>query len=232
MAFKNRAEVTFENFGRFESQMKKLAENVGVESVGAVFPFYGKGGEDLAISPELREKYGKNFAFPEEIEKLDSLNRNVMRNTEQLRRVNSFVDNLRQVMRFTPSLWPVNGGGFVTSHFGPRRSPFTGMPSFHSGIDIAWWPGSQIKTTAAGEVKFVGYEGAYGLTVRIKHKYGFSTRYAHLQSVNVSAGQNVEKGQSIGGMGNTGRATGYHLHYEVILGNTVIDPQPYLTSRY
>lgn len=232
MAFKLRADSTFKNFTRFESEMKKLAVNVGVNKVKSIFPFYGKGGVDYSITPEMKKKWGKDFAYPDEIKELDGLNRNVIKSTEQLKRVNSFIDNLKQVMKYTPSLWPVSGGGFITSEFGYRASPFTGLSTLHSGIDIAWWPGSPIMATAAGIVKSVGYQGGYGLCIHISHKYGFSTRYAHLQNTKVSVGDNVSKGQIVGTMGNSGRATGYHLHYEVILGNTPINPQPYLTSKF
>ncbi len=231
-AFRTRSNYTLKNFSRFEQQIERLASSVGVENVKAVFPFYGQGGLDYTVTPEMQKKYGKDFSLPDEIKELDNLNRNVARSTEQLKRVNSFIDNLKQVMNYTPSLWPVAGGGFITSPFGSRPSPFTGIPMMHTGIDIAWWPGSPIKSTAAGTVTYAGFMGGYGLAVRISHKYGFSTLYAHMQNARVNVGDTVQKGQIIGSVGNTGLVTGYHLHYEVILGDTQINPEPYLTSKF
>jgi len=231
-AFKERSSLTLNNFTIFEQQIERLASSVGVGNVQAVFPFYGQGGLDNTVTPEMQEKYGKDFSLPDEISELDNLNRNVARSTEQLKRVNSFIDNLKQVMEYTPSLWPVAGGGFRTSSFGSRPSPFTGIPMMHTGIDIAWWPGSPVRCTAAGTVTYAGFMGGYGLAVRVSHKYGFSSLYAHMQNARVSVGDTVQKGQIIGSVGNTGLATGYHLHYEVILGDTQIDPEPYLTSKF
>ena len=131
----------------------------------------------------------------------------------------------------TPSIWPVSGGGYITSPFGRRRSPFTGMWQHHTGVDIAYWPGTLILATANGVVSATGYMGGYGLCVLVKHKYGFQTRYAHLSSIRVSPGQRVKQSQVVGTMGSTGLSTGYHLHYEVILGNTHLDPTPYLLNK-
>jgi len=232
MAFKKRTNFTTRNFVRFEKQIKHLAASIGVDKKTFILPHYSRGGVDYSVNSEMRKKYGKNFSFPEEIKELDRLNNNVMRSTDQLTRINSFMDNLKQVMNYTPSLWPVAGGGFITSRYGYRASPFTGVSSLHTGVDIAWWPGSNIKSTAAGVVRSVGFMGGYGLCVVITHRYGFTTRYAHMQAARVSVGSTVRKGQIIGTMGNTGRTTGYHLHYEVILGNSPIDPHPYLASKF
>ena len=231
-AFRERSNLTLNNFNLFEQQIERLASSVGVGNVKTVFPFYGQGGPDNTITPEMQRKYGKEFSLPDEIRELDNLNRNVARSTEQLKRVNSFIDNLKQVMEYTPSLWPVAGGGFITSSFGSRPSPFTGIPMMHTGVDIAWWPGSPVRASAAGTVTYAGFMGGYGLAVRISHKYGFSSLYAHMQNTRMSVGDTVQKGQVIGSVGNTGLATGYHLHYEVILGDTQINPEPYLTSKF
>jgi murein DD-endopeptidase MepM/ murein hydrolase activator NlpD len=231
-AFRDRSTLTINNFTLLEQQFERLASSVGVGNVKTVFPFYGQGGLDYTVTPEMQRKYGKDFSLPEEIRELDNLNRNVARSTEQLKRVNSFIDNLKQVMEYTPSLWPVAGGGFITSSFGSRPSPFTGIPTMHTGVDIAWWPGSPVRCTASGTVTYAGFMGGYGLAVRISHKYGFSSLYGHMQNARVSVGDTVQKGQVIGSIGNTGLATGYHLHYEVILGDAQINPEPYLTSKF
>jgi len=124
MAFKKRTNFTTRNFVRFEKQIKHLAASIGVDKKTFILPHYSRGGVDYSVNSEMRKKYGKNFSFPEEIKELDRLNNNVMRSTDQLTRINSFMDNLKQVMNYTPSLWPVAGGGFITSRYGYRASPY------------------------------------------------------------------------------------------------------------
>lgn len=114
--------------------------------------------------------------------------------------------------------WPIqNGVGRITSHFGNRRSPFTGRPQFHTGIDIAAGSGTPIYAADSGRVVLASYSGGYGNLIIIDHGNGYATFYAHLQSgsMRVRVGDAVSKGQHIAGMGATGQATGVHLHYEI-----------------
>ncbi|MFQ3620622.1 MAG: M23 family metallopeptidase [Spirochaetales bacterium] len=129
-----------------------------------------------------------------------------------------------------PTLWPVRGvRGRITQRFGPAIHPFTGQWYLHKGIDIAFGYNVPIVATARGKVVSIDYEPlGFGNYIIIRHKYGFYTRYAHLQRVLVSKGQDVAQGQVIGTMGNTGLSTGPHLHYEVRIGAEVVDPEKYL----
>lgn len=232
VAFKERATLTIQTFSQADQQIERLWNVVGQDDKKVPFPIYGKGGIDYTINAEMQKKYGKNFSFPEEVKELDTLNQKVLQTTDRLKRINTHFDNLKKVLRFTPSIWPIQGGGgFITSRFGPRPSPFTGLSDMHTGVDIAWWPGTPVRATADGEITGAGMMGGYGLCVTIKHKYGFLSRYAHLQSIKVGLSQDVQRGDQIGTMGNTGNTTGYHLHYEVILGTTPVNPEPYLASR-
>ena len=113
-----------------------------------------------------------------------------------------------------------------------RRSPFTGKLAMHQGVDIAWWPGAPIRATADGVVVFAGMKGGYGRTVQIQHEYGFQTLYAHLSSIAVYEGKKVKKGDIIGFLGRTGRATGFHLHYEVRIGTKAVDPMIFMTTEF
>ena len=131
----------------------------------------------------------------------------------------------------TPIGWPVRLGR-VSSSFGPRRSPFDGLSTdFHRGIDIAASLGTPIYAPAKGVVVFVGKQNGYGNVVFIKHRAGISTRYAHMQRYIVTKNQRVKRGDIIGYVGNTGRSTGPHLHYEVRLGGVSVNPMKYLTRR-
>ncbi len=233
LAFKERTHFTFKKFSLFKKEIKKLAGIMGIKNPNTVFPIYAKGGIDYSIDPEMQKKFGKNFSFPNEVKELDNLNKNVMKSTESLKRVNSFIKNMKKVLEYTPSLWPVQSGrGLVTSPFGYRRSPFTGTKELHPGYDVAWWPGSPIQATASGTIVYSSYMGGYGLCIMIRHKYGFTSLYGHLQNTFVKLGQHVKKGQRIGLMGNSGRSTGYHIHYEIRLGTTPINPHPYMIPRF
>lgn len=130
-------------------------------------------------------------------------------------------------LRSIPTIIPADGR--LNSQFGNRKDPFTRRTSFHSGIDIAAPINTPIFAAADGEVIHASRNGSYGLTVIIDHKNSYETLYAHLNQVDVEVGQHVTKGETIGGMGTTGRSTGVHLHYEIRRNGEHIDPFMYMT---
>jgi murein DD-endopeptidase MepM/ murein hydrolase activator NlpD len=117
-----------------------------------------------------------------------------------------------------------------SSNFGNRKDPFTGRQAFHSGVDFAAPSGHPVRATGAGEVVFAGRKGGYGLMVEIEHGLGWTTRYAHLSSLNVEEGEKVESGTLIGQVGSTGRSTGPHLHYETRLNDRPVNPERFLRA--
>jgi murein DD-endopeptidase MepM/ murein hydrolase activator NlpD len=125
-----------------------------------------------------------------------------------------------------PNLWPVEGQ--VTGSFGERIDPFNGEGAFHSGVDIASSYGTPVVAPADGVVMMTETLGGYGKTVMIDHGNGISTRYAHLSGYAVTADQHVHRGDVIGYVGESGRSTGPHLHYEVRINNTPVNPYKYL----
>lgn len=128
----------------------------------------------------------------------------------------------------TPSIWPTQG--FLTSGFGWRRSPFSGGGRMHKGLDISNRVGTPVWAPARGTVTFVGADGGYGTCVMIDHGNNIVTRYAHLQKALVREGQYVQRGDVIAALGNTGRSTGPHLHYEVIVGGIPVNPMRYILN--
>lgn len=127
----------------------------------------------------------------------------------------------------TPSIWPSKG--VITSPYGGRVDPVYGSGAFHEGIDIADDYGTSIVATAAGIVTFAGYtDGGYGNLVEIDHGNGFVTRYGHNSAVVVTPGMSVTQGQMIAVMGSTGKSTGPHVHYEVRVNGTPVDPMVFL----
>ncbi|HEY8574461.1 M23 family metallopeptidase [Phenylobacterium sp.] len=117
-----------------------------------------------------------------------------------------------------------------TSGFGVRYDPFTRRPAYHSGLDFAGGTMTPVYSTAPGVVSFTGVRSGYGNTVEVDHGRGFKTRYAHLHSIGVRAGQRVAVGQRLGGMGSTGRSTGTHLHYEVWVNGRAQNPDRFVRA--
>ena len=118
----------------------------------------------------------------------------------------------------------------LSSGFGTRADPFLGTLAFHSGLDLVAGSGTAARATAAGTVVSAGWNGNYGLMVELQHDHGYTTRYAHLSSVEVSPGQTVNTGDIIGRTGSTGRSTGPHLHYETRLNDVALDPRKFLKA--
>ena len=121
--------------------------------------------------------------------------------------------------------------GWLSSAFGNRTDPFTGQPDFHPGIDISADKGTPIYATADGRVGSAAYSGAYGNLVVIDHGFGISTRYGHMSKFGVKAGDRVQRGDVIGYIGQTGRANGPHVHYEVWLNGRMLNPLRLLTTQ-
>ena len=127
-----------------------------------------------------------------------------------------------------PSLWPVVGE--ITGHFGERLDPFSGEGAFHAGIDIASHYGDEVRATADGVVVGMDRRAGYGRLVIIDHGFGVSTWYGHLSAFNTQVGTHVKRGDIVGYEGASGRSTGPHLHYEVRLYNTPVNPWRYLRA--
>jgi murein DD-endopeptidase MepM/ murein hydrolase activator NlpD len=125
-----------------------------------------------------------------------------------------------------PNLWPVEGQ--ITGSFGERIDPFNGEGAFHSGVDISSYVGSPVMAPADGLVTFADFMGGYGRAVIVDHGHGISTRYGHLSSFAVTAGQHIQRGDTIGYVGLSGRSTGPHLHYEVRINDVPVNPYKYL----
>lgn len=140
-----------------------------------------------------------------------------------------FMNESTQKLASIPSIIPAQG--FITSRFGYRTSPFTGSKQLHKGLDVAAPIGTKIIAPADGKVVFAQRDGAYGLCVEIDHGNGIITRYAHMSKFNVKRGDKIKRGELIGLVGNTGRSTGAHLHYEVIVNGVHTNPMAYIIEK-
>jgi len=137
-----------------------------------------------------------------------------------------YFEDKRSLYASTPSIWPVRG--WVTSHFGNRTSPFSGILKFHEGLDIAGQTGTPIVAPADGVVIKAGFGTGYGNMVEISHGYGIKTLFAHNSRLNVKIGERIKRGDVIAYLGDTGSSTGPHLHYEVRLNGLPVNPVRYL----
>ncbi len=200
----------------FEERTSRLALVTGMETepLGAVLPPVGRtaigsGGpyDRRADSPEVLRLQGDWI-----LQQLDNVERRIATQDEQL--------------ASTPTIAPVRG--LVTDSFGTRKDPFTGRLASHSGLDISARRGTPVEAPAAGVVVFTGRNGGLGKTVRISHGFGFTTVYGHLDAISVEPGQEIERGHVIGKLGNTGRSTGPHLHYEVHVDGRPVNPLYYI----
>jgi murein DD-endopeptidase MepM/ murein hydrolase activator NlpD len=141
--------------------------------------------------------------------------------------VKSRVQNQQALVRATPKDWPIIG--WLSSTWGMRRDPFTGKDDFHPGLDISANHGTPIKATADGMIESAGYHGNYGNAIVISHGFGIGTRFGHMSQFAVRPGEKVKRGQVIGYVGATGRATSSHLHYEILINGQPINPLRLLT---
>ena len=159
-------------------------------------------------------------------EKLDKLSAEATRQEQSLQELQAYFQDQRFLLASVPSVWPTRG--WVTSDFGPRLDPYTSERVMHAGMDIAGPHGKEVISPSDGTVVFAGLEGGYGNVLVIDHGYGIKTRYGHLASVKVKAGEKVKRGQPIANLGNTGRSTGPHLHYEVRVNGIAQNPRKFI----
>jgi murein DD-endopeptidase MepM/ murein hydrolase activator NlpD len=138
-------------------------------------------------------------------------------------------EGVQDILQALPLAAPA-GNYYVSSKYGRRRDPITKRWAFHAGVDMAGPPRTAIRATAPGVVTFVGTRGPFGRTVEVQHGYGIKTRYAHLRQILVHNGEEVSFRQKIGVMGSTGRSTGTHLHYAILLNGSPLDPAEFLKA--
>jgi len=159
-------------------------------------------------------------------QELSKMKGDASRQETSLQTLIEYFEDKRSLYASTPSIWPVRG--WVTSPFGMRTSPFSGIPSFHEGLDIAAQTGTPVIAPADGLVIKAGFSPGYGNMVVISHGYGIKTVYGHNSRLNVKEGQQVKRGDVISFIGDTGSSTGPHLHYEVRQNGLPVNPMKYL----
>jgi murein DD-endopeptidase MepM/ murein hydrolase activator NlpD len=179
--------------------------------------------------PEEPVSTGSNVAVPEVVEAMQNLDSQLDDREAQLGVLESVIANQILKERVYPQGRPVNSG-WISSYFGKRTDPFTGKPANHTGIDFAGKAGADVVAVADGVVTWSSKRYGYGLLVEINHGNGYATRYAHNSENLVAVGDEVKKGQTVALMGDTGRATGPNLHFEVVQNGRRVNPVNFIRA--
>jgi len=172
--------------------------------------------------PEIDE----NDSFAQLQTRIDHMRRDIDLRRESQEEIQGFLNDQRSMVGAEPAGWPVKG--WLTSNFGMRKSPFSGKRKMHEGYDIAARTGTPIIVTADGVVSKAETVPGYGKLVVIEHGYGYRTYYGHNSKIHVRAGQRVTRGQKIASVGNTGRSTGAHVHYEIRRNGVPVNPKKFM----
>ncbi len=163
---------------------------------------------------------------PSALEEIDRLAETVNEEGQDLRALEWLMGRAGKALALMPSRWPVRGA--VNSDFGNRLSPWTRTAEFHGGLDIAADRGTPVHAPAPGTVIFASAQSEFGLTVILEHGHEIRTLYGHLSKALVTAGQKVERGHVLGLTGNTGKSSGPHLHYEILVKGQSVNPRAYI----
>ena len=213
----------------FEASLVKTLGTLGIDN--PLSDSAKKPGSDFSSSSY--KKSTQEETIIRELEDLKSLSAFLKESVESFDEITELLVAQGELLVELPTLWPLkNVRGRITNYFGPAIHPFTKQWYLHKGIDLAYQQGTPIVSTANGKVVEKGYEpNGFGNYLLLRHKYGFFTKYAHMDKVYVKEGETVNQGQVIGTMGNTGLSTASHLHYEVRIGSQVVDPERYLNIK-
>lgn len=211
-----------EGKGQLESGIGPIAEDVTMPQLPSMAA--------LPKSSFGLDKANPKLAMNEFSIATDNLKNTVDEVEQRLQRVYELRQDKISYWASVPSVWPVQG--FVTSGFGFRRAPLAGGSRFHEGVDIAGPVGTPIKAPADGVVTFAGFKNGLGKCIVVDHGYGISTMYGHNAALEVVEGDRVKRGMVIASIGMTGRTTGPHLHYQVMVDGVPIDPMKYIAERF
>jgi len=214
------------DLNQFEKRIRIIAN---IEKTNDSDNFFGVGGsipDDLDTQIPLKEKHNSLMRqMHEQIDQLDLASDNQKEGFESLLKN---LQDQQNLLAATPAIRPVRG--WTTSKFGYRISPFTGRREFHKGYDIASRKGTKIMSTADGVVTFTGKKGLLGNCIIINHGHGMVTRYAHCDKFLKKRGEKVKRWEPIATVGNSGRSTGPHVHYEVQLNGLPVNPEKYIMN--
>ncbi len=208
---------------------KKIRIIANLEKGQETTSFMGMGGTSPSdVREKLRAEKDETGLVEQMRTDVERLKSEALSREESLSELEKLLQTKKQMLAHTPSIWPAHG--WVTSGFGFRTNPFTGLTQMHEGLDISNREGTPIVAPGNGIVSATGKDFSYGNVIVISHGFGITTRFTHLSKISVGAGQRVKRGDKIGEVGSTGRSTGPHLHYEVRLNGIPVNPMRYILN--
>lgn len=205
---------------------RRLRRVAGMEQSEGLFGIGGSAPEDL--HPDLELKRKRRQLVVEMHQQVKELGDAAVYQQNSFNDLWKVVQTRGKFMAYTPTIQPAEG--WISSSFGYRKSPFTGKREFHHGLDIANDQNTEVNAAADGCIYFAGERRGFGRLVVIDHGHGLKTLYAHLSQILKRHGEMVKRDETIAYMGNTGRSTGTHLHYEVRLNGLPVNPQKYILN--
>ncbi len=208
---------------------RKLKIMTNLEESAGQGPFIGVGGSEptmLASNSYVKEPVKEMVRSMHQ--SLDVLNEDIITGNQVKHKLFQYLEDQKVLLSSTPSIWPTKG--WLSSRFGYRISPFTQRKERHKGIDISTRLNTPIVAPADGIIIKTGWNGSFGRMISIRHGNGYITKYAHLNKILVKKGQAVKRGDKLGLVGQTGRSTGPHLHYEVHLKGVPVNPLRYIVG--
>ena len=227
--FSDRIEDLENELSKMKDFDRKIRIIANLEKGQDTTPIIGIGGPSPSdIREKLKRENDKNGLIQQMRNDIERLKSEAMSREESLSELEKLLQSKKEMLAHTPSIWPVMG--WVTSGFGFRTNPFTGLTQMHEGIDISNQVGTPIIAPADGIISDIGNDLGLGKVFVISHGFGMITRYAHLNKVLVRVGQKVKRGEKIAEIGTSGRTTGPHLHYEVRLDGIPINPMRYILN--
>lgn len=222
----NNLKANLVELNNFEKKIRVIANIEKPSEQDNLFGIGGSTPEDLDSQVPLTKKY--NSLMREMHSQTQQINLATINQQKGFESLLKFLEDQRNLLSSTPAISPTKG--WITSEFGYRISPFTGLREFHKGLDIATRLGTPIIATADGTVKFAGNQGFLGKVIIIDHGHGIATHYGHLKEILKKRGEKVKRGDTIALVGVTGRSTGPHVHYSVLLNGVPVNPKKYILN--
>ncbi len=227
--FSSKIEELEKQLSKLKDFDKRIRIIANLDRSQETVPFMGMGGPSPSdIRDKLRTSQDEKGLVQQMKVDVERLQSEATSREISLSELEKVLQTKQEMLAHTPSIWPAHG--WVTSDFGFRTNPFTGLTQMHEGIDISNQTGTAVVAPAHGFVSDIGNDWIHGKFIILSHGFGMTTRYSHLNKVWVKPGQRVKRGDKIGEIGTTGKATGPHLHYEVRLNGIPVNPMRYILN--
>lgn len=220
----NKLKSSLMTYHQFEKKIRLISDIEAEPASSSLFGIGGPAPDDIDVNVHDHESHDE--LLREMHTQLKQVDEAAVTQRQGLLSLLNYLEEQRNLLSSTPSIRPADG--WISSGFGYRQSPFTGVREFHKGVDIAASDGQSVYASGDGQVIFAGSKGAMGKMIVIDHGHGMTTRYGHLKKLSKNQGDRLKRGEVIGFIGTSGRTTGPHLHYEVLVNSIQVKPQEYM----